>query len=219
MRGGSRVYRDRRRRRRDSRGSQAHLRRGCRLSATPENLARLASALAPHAPYLGGALPGLPFRWDSETIRRGLNFTLQTSLGAIDLLGEVPGGGNHDQLIAHTEQGEIAGGKCLVVDMETLIRLKRTAGRPKISGRLRNLKGFAKSGRQFDFSAHTAPGNSTLLDCGGTMARITNRWRKSPALVAPSPAPSESKPDAPPSTAPASRAFRESRVRGSGSRA
>lgn len=38
---------------------------------TPENIARLASALAPHAPYLRGAPPGLPFRWDSETIRRG----------------------------------------------------------------------------------------------------------------------------------------------------
>lgn len=148
-----------------------------------------------------------------------VNFTLQTSLGAIDLLGEMTGGGNYDQLVSHTEQGEIAGGKCLVVDLETLIRLKRTAGRPKISGRLRNLKGFAKSGSQFDSSGHAASGNSTLLDCGGTMVRITNRWRKSPALVAPFPAPSESKPDAPPSTAPESRAFRESRVRGSGSQA
>ena len=30
---------------------------------TPENMARLVAALAPHAPYLRGAPPGLPFRW------------------------------------------------------------------------------------------------------------------------------------------------------------
>lgn len=41
---------------------------------TPENLARLAAALAPHRPYLRGAPAGLPFRWDEETLRRGLNF-------------------------------------------------------------------------------------------------------------------------------------------------
>ena len=53
---------------------------------TPENFARLVAALAPHAPYLRGAPPGLPFRWDAETIRRGLNFTLTTTLGDVDLL-------------------------------------------------------------------------------------------------------------------------------------
>ncbi len=42
---------------------------------TPENVARLAASLAPHAPYLRGVPPGLPFRWDAETIRRVLNFT------------------------------------------------------------------------------------------------------------------------------------------------
>lgn len=55
---------------------------------TPENLTRLAAALAPHAPYLRGAPPGLPLRRDAETIRRGLNFTLTTTLGDVDLLGE-----------------------------------------------------------------------------------------------------------------------------------
>src|SRR3989338_7967143 len=40
-------------------------------SRTPENIARLASALRPCSPYLRGAPPGLPFQWDAETIRRG----------------------------------------------------------------------------------------------------------------------------------------------------
>jgi len=45
-----------------------------------ENVARLVAALGPFDPYLRGAPPGLPFRWDAETIWRGLNFTLQTAL-------------------------------------------------------------------------------------------------------------------------------------------
>jgi hypothetical protein len=40
-----------------------------------DNLRRLVDALADLHPYLRGAPPGLPFRWDAETLRRGLNFT------------------------------------------------------------------------------------------------------------------------------------------------
>src|SRR6202008_2401193 len=55
---------------------------------TPDNLVRLVEALTPFEPYLRGAPPGLPFRFDVETLKRGLNFTLTTSDGSIDLLGE-----------------------------------------------------------------------------------------------------------------------------------
>ena len=70
---------------------------------TPENIARLAAALAPHSPYLRGAPPGLPFRWDAETIRRGLNFTLTTTLGDLDLLGGIVGGGGYADLLSHSQ--------------------------------------------------------------------------------------------------------------------
>jgi hypothetical protein len=33
---------------------------------TDENIGRLVDALAPLSPYLRGAPPGLPFRWDAE---------------------------------------------------------------------------------------------------------------------------------------------------------
>ena len=36
-----------------------------------ENLRRLTSALSPLEPYLRGAPPGLPFRFDPETVQRG----------------------------------------------------------------------------------------------------------------------------------------------------
>jgi hypothetical protein len=59
---------------------------------SPENLNRLVSALAPYKPYLRGAPRGLPFVWDSTTLKRGLNFTLTTTLGDLGVLGEIAGG-------------------------------------------------------------------------------------------------------------------------------
>lgn len=96
-----------------------------------ENVARLVGALAPYRPYLRGAPPGLPFTLDADTIRRGLNFTLETTLGAIDLLGEVVGGGGYTDLREHAETVELESFRCEVVSLRTLIVLKRAAGRPK----------------------------------------------------------------------------------------
>jgi hypothetical protein len=45
------------------------------------NLERLEKTLAPLRPYLRGAPPGLPFRWDLATLESGLNFSL-TTVGA-----------------------------------------------------------------------------------------------------------------------------------------
>ena len=65
---------------------------------TPQNIARLAEALSPLQPYIRGAPPGLPFQFDVETIRRGLNFTLVTVAGDLDAMGEATGGGTYEAL-------------------------------------------------------------------------------------------------------------------------
>jgi predicted nucleotidyltransferase len=96
-----------------------------------DNIQRLAEALAPFRPYLRGAPPGLPFKFDVQTIRSGLNFTLDTALGAIDLMGEVTGGGTFEELLSHTVEVEAFGVKCRCVGLERLIQLKRACGRPK----------------------------------------------------------------------------------------
>jgi hypothetical protein len=96
-----------------------------------ENLTRLAEALAPLSPYLRGAPRGLPFRLDVDTLERGLNFTLTTSLGDLDLLGEIAGGGTYPQLIAGARPIRVFGTDVQVVTLEQLIHLKRAAGRPK----------------------------------------------------------------------------------------
>lgn len=100
-------------------------------SRSPENLQRLVAALAPHKPYLRGAPPGLPFRWDLATLRAGLNFTLVTDLGWIDLLGEITGGGSYAALFEHTVPIELYGVHCRVLDLPALIQSKRATGRPK----------------------------------------------------------------------------------------
>ncbi len=100
-------------------------------SRAPDNLECLVAALASTRPYLRGAPPGLPFRWDAETIRRGLNFTLQTDVGDIDLLGEITGGGGYDDLLDGSIKVEAFGIECRCLGLRKLIEVKRAAGRPK----------------------------------------------------------------------------------------
>lgn len=98
---------------------------------TPENIARLVVAIAPYQPYLRGAPPGLPFRFDDATIQRGLNFTLTTTLGDVDLLGEITGGGGYEDLLPDSIKLVIFGIECWCLGLERLIHVKRAAGRPK----------------------------------------------------------------------------------------
>jgi hypothetical protein len=96
-----------------------------------ENIRRLVTALAPHRPYLRGAPAGLPFRWDEETVRRGLNFTLVTAVGDVDILGEIVGGGGYAALAPHALDLQLFGMRCPCLGLEKLIEVKRAAGRPK----------------------------------------------------------------------------------------
>ena len=96
-----------------------------------ENIERLVRALAPHNPYLRGTPPGLPFEWSARTIRRGLNFTLTTAVGDIDILGEIVGGGSYDDLLPHTTTVELFARPHRCLDLPWLIHVKRAAGRPK----------------------------------------------------------------------------------------
>lgn len=98
---------------------------------TAENITKLCAAFRDVHPYLRGAPPGLPFRLDDETVRAGLNFTLTTDFGDIDLLGEVTGGGGYQELLPFSEELIVFGAKCRFVTLERLIQLKRAAGRPK----------------------------------------------------------------------------------------
>lgn len=96
-----------------------------------ENLGRLAAALATIRPRLRGVPEGLPFELDEASLRSGLNFTLDTDLGPLDLLGEVPGLGAFEHVDAASSELEIDGTTILVLTLDGLEAAKRAAGRPK----------------------------------------------------------------------------------------
>ena len=100
-------------------------------SRTRDNIERLSNALAVHRPYLRNAPAGLPFAWDTKTIRKGLNFTLATDLGDIDVPGEVAGGETYQTLLPHSLDVEAFGIRFKCIDLPTLIRIKEAAGRRK----------------------------------------------------------------------------------------
>jgi len=113
---------------------------------SPANFDRLVAALAEYQPYLRGAPPGLPFLWDRVTLTRGLNFTLVTSLGDIDLLGEIPGGGGYRELLTGAIELHVFQTRCLCLSLPQLIRAKRAAGRPKDLEALAELEAIEEEG-------------------------------------------------------------------------
>ncbi len=95
------------------------------------NLERLAQALRSVNARLRGAPKDIPFILDAETLRRGLNFTFQTDIGAIDLLGEVSGVGGFPEARASAVIYELFGHQYAVLALDKLIAAKRAAGRTK----------------------------------------------------------------------------------------
>ena len=100
-------------------------------SRSAANGKRLTAALTPFHPRPRGFLEGLPFIWDEQTRRNTTLFTLQTTLGEIDLLAEVPGIGTYDEVRARSVTVDAFGREVLVIDLKSLIHAKRTADREK----------------------------------------------------------------------------------------
>lgn len=95
------------------------------------NLKRLADALGGLHPTLRGAPAELPFRLDARTLRSGLNFTLSTDAGDLDLLGEVAGVGGFAELAPDAQVVELFGRPVRVAGLDDLEAAKRAAGRIK----------------------------------------------------------------------------------------
>jgi predicted nucleotidyltransferase len=55
---------------------------------------------------------------------------LDTDLGELDLLGEIPEG-DYRELLPHSEQVTVYGLQCWCLKLEKLIEVKRAAGRPR----------------------------------------------------------------------------------------
>ena len=95
------------------------------------NLKQLAGALQSVHGRLRNAPQGLTFVLDAETLKHGLNFTFATEIGDVDLLEEVSGVGNYEEVLEDSVTVELFGYNFAVIDIRKLIVAKRAAGRPK----------------------------------------------------------------------------------------
>ena len=69
--------------------------------------------------------------WDARTLASGLNFTLTTDVGDVDILGEITGLGGFDEALASSTELDIAGTPTRVLTLDGLERTKRASGRAK----------------------------------------------------------------------------------------
>jgi predicted nucleotidyltransferase len=100
-------------------------------SRSKENLQRLFTALEPFDPMPRNWPEGLLFVFDVSTLRNGTNFNFDTSIGAIDLLGEVKGIGGYPEALANSVTYDIYNTQVKAFDLDALIVSKTAAGRPK----------------------------------------------------------------------------------------
>lgn len=98
---------------------------------SPENLRKLAAALAPFHPRLRGIAQSLPFSLDPEALAQGMNFTLDTNVGEIDLMGELSGIGQFAAAFADSHLVKMFDMEVRIASLDLVIRSKRAAGRPK----------------------------------------------------------------------------------------
>jgi hypothetical protein len=98
---------------------------------TPENLKNLAAALKDLNPTLRSAPADLPIRLDAESLALGNNYTFETSLGPLDLLGWVEPLGTFEVLVPASESYKVGALNLRTIGLEDLITIKQHIGRPK----------------------------------------------------------------------------------------
>jgi hypothetical protein len=82
-------------------------------------------------PTLRGAPPDLPFRLDAQSIALGSNFTFNTDVGPLDLLGWVEPFGTYEVLLPGATVIAAGNVNLLTIGLDDLITIKRHIGRPK----------------------------------------------------------------------------------------
>ncbi|MEO7443536.1 MAG: hypothetical protein ABIW46_08400, partial [Acidimicrobiales bacterium] len=93
------------------------------------NLEALAEALVELGAHLRGVDDDVPFRLDALTLERGLNFTFETSAGALDIVGLPAGVAGYEELAANAVEMDLGVGTPVrVCALDDLIRMKRAAG-------------------------------------------------------------------------------------------
>jgi predicted nucleotidyltransferase len=95
------------------------------------NVKRLVSALKEIGVRLRGAPGDLPFQLDERMIENGANFTFVTPFGDLDVLADVAGVRDFEELATGSEEKDVFGLPVQVASLDHLIAMKRAANRPK----------------------------------------------------------------------------------------
>jgi len=98
---------------------------------TSENLKKIAGVLAPLKPRARGLDRSLPFVFDWSTLQHGTNFTFETDMGDVDLLGEVKGVGDYTDAEKVSDTVDLDGFPTKVLSVSALIAAKEAANREK----------------------------------------------------------------------------------------
>jgi hypothetical protein len=100
----------------------------------PDNLQRLAAVLVSLGARLRGAPHDVPFLLDARTLAQGANFTFETSLGSLDILGDAAGAPPYERLRGEATAIEVGSQIVRIASLDHLISMKEAAGRPKDKG-------------------------------------------------------------------------------------
>ena len=117
---------------------------------TADNYRKIVQAIGLFHPRLRDLPEGLKAPFDERSLAQGTNFTLVTDLGNLDLLGELSGVGGYREIIHDSKEFQFEDFKFRVASLDTIIRPKEAADRPKDRATLPELKalrGIQQSGR------------------------------------------------------------------------
>ena len=98
---------------------------------TKDNLRRLAAALREIKPTLRNAPADLPFVIDEQSLALGSNFTFNTLLGPLDLLGYLEPVGDFEEIADRAFEVPLADIVVKVIHIDDLITIKQHLRRPK----------------------------------------------------------------------------------------
>lgn len=113
---------------------------------TPDNIKKIVRALKPlHIKLRGKGLPpNLPFIFDETVFKNTLNFTLETDLGPLDLLAEIPGFQSYKDILASSDILDLYDVKCRILSIEGLLKNKKIIRRIKDQNHIAELEELLK---------------------------------------------------------------------------
>lgn len=103
----------------------------CYDAMSKVNLVALASLLSGWNAYPRGIEPDQPFIMDDRTLHGAPILTLTTTEGDIDVMDRIAGVGDYSAVNLHSEKISALGVSFRILDLPSLIKAKRAAGRPR----------------------------------------------------------------------------------------